>query len=459
MTARWQWSSSARFIVVCAAAVVGLSSFWRLPLLTLAYGGGAFLLVYLLAVVALGLPLLSGQLLLARGTQADIAGVFARWTRESPHSRIWVWLGALAVVGSMLLLACYSVIASWSMAYTLRGAAGLLGDVNLAQSKVKFYAFAQDAEGSFGWQLVFLGLTVAAAAQGLRRGIEPIMRTLAVLLLLLFVVLLVAVSMQPDVMIILRMLFAFDFAELGWRGVLEALYQAFYTLSLGTGVIVILGSYLPRQTPVVRVAAAVLVLDVLASLAAVVVLGVMLDGLGTLPNNGLEGLFVILPAAWNVQWQITLVYALVSLVALAAAIGLFEPLVRMVQYRLQLTRLRASLYAGVMVWLIGLAGLLSFSGPDQVQWLGMNLFNVILLVATNVILPLIGLALCLFLGRVLLPQRLQRVWGTGSGQGGYAGFRLWHDMLRYPTRVVLALVLFYSLGGVALVQWLWGAQS
>src|SRR5699024_10481506 len=121
---RWQWSSSARFVAACTAAVIGLSCFWRLPQAISMYGGGALLWVYVLAVIIWCLPLLSGQLLLARGTQADIAGVLARWTREAPHSRAWVWCGALIVTGATLLLACYTVIGGWSLAYALRAVAG-----------------------------------------------------------------------------------------------------------------------------------------------------------------------------------------------------------------------------------------------------------------------------------------------------------------------------------------------
>lgn len=443
--------------MVCAVAVIGLSGFWRLPYLVATYGGGAFLLIYLLAVVALGLPLLSGQLLLARGTRADIPGVIARWIRETPHSRVWVWFGGLAVVGSALLLICYSVIAGWSMAYGLRGVAGLLDGMNLAQARAQFYQLARDAEKGFGWQLVFVGLTVATGARGLRGGVEPVMRTLAILILLVFVVLLAAVLWHADIGAAAYTLFVPDFSALTWRGALEALYQAFFTLSVGTGMIVALGSYLPPRAPVVRLTVAVLVLDLAATLAAALVLGTLLNGSRTLLGSGLEGLFVVLPAALDAPWQVTLIYVLITLVVLAAAIGLFEPVVRVVQCRWQLTRLRSSVYAGVLVWLVGLLGLLSFGALNELRWHGVNLFGWLLLIVTNIILPAVGLMFCLFLGRVLSPQRLEGVWQPRTDSAGHLGFVLWHGSLRYPTRVALTVLLFYSLGGVAFVQWLWGS--
>src|SRR5699024_6359107 len=134
--------------------------------------------------LVLGLPLLSGQLLLARGTQADIPGVLAQWTRTGLHSRVWTWFGWLAVAGAALLLACYGVIAGWSLAYSARGAADLLDQLDMEQAQMQFAALARDAEKGFGWLLVFIGFVVAAGARGLRNGVEPLMRTLGLLVAL-----------------------------------------------------------------------------------------------------------------------------------------------------------------------------------------------------------------------------------------------------------------------------------
>lgn len=426
-----------------------------MPYLVHTYGGGAFLLVYLLAVVALGLPLFSGQILLSRGTGADLPGVMARWMRETRHWRMWVWCGALAVAGSMLLLICYSVIASWTMAYGLRGVAGMLDGLDVLRAKAIFYDLARNTEQSFGWHLVFVGLTVAAGCGGLRRGIEPVMRTLVLLITIVFAVLLLAVVWRTDASAAARALFVPNFAALTWRGLLEALYQAFFTLGLGTGVVVALGGYLPRRAPVMRLAAAVLALDLIATLAAVFVVGALLGSSRQSLGVGLEGLFIVLPTVLNASWQVTLIYVLISLVALAAGIGLLEPLTRVLQCRLCLSRIRASLYTGILVWAGGLLGLLSFGLLAELRWHDVNLFGWLLKTVTNVVLPAVGLVYCVFLGRVLSKQRLEQAWQSGRAVSSRAGFALWHGALRYPARVVLAVVLFYSLGGVTFVKWLW----
>ncbi len=452
-----RWSSSTRFVIACAAAIISLSNVWRLPYLVDEYGGGAFLLIYVLALLSMGLPLFSGQLLLARGTRADVPGVIAGWTREAPHSRAWVWGGAIAVIGAGLLLACYGVIAGWSLAYCLRGVAGLLGDTTVAGAQEQFVTLARDAEKGFGWQLVFIGLTVATVARGLRRGVEPVMRTLGVLILLGFAALLVAASLSPSAGEAARALFVADFSDMTWRGALEALYQAFFTLSLGTGVILALGSYLDERAPVVRLSVAVIALDLAASLAAAFVLGVFLRDADIAMDAGLQALFQVLPAALaqGASWRAPIVFALIALVALSTAIGLFEPVVRMIERRAGISRLRAAVYAGLAVWLLGLFGLLSFDVLADARWLGYGVFDLMLRISTHAILPGVGLLLCLLLGRVLSQARLERAWKVHPGRAGHVGFVLWYGSLRYPTRIALVIVLVYSLGGVTLVERIW----
>src|SRR5699024_9887297 len=162
-------------------------------------------------------------------------------------------------------------------------------------------------------------------------------------------------------------------------------------------------------------------------------------GSTALLSDGLEGLFVILRATLDARWQVTLVYALISLVALAAAIGLFEPLTRSLQCRRDVSRLRASPDAGLVVSRGGLLGLLAFGVLEDLRWQGINLFGWLLRLVTNAILPIIGLMFCLFLGRVLSRRRLEHAWKAHPGPAGHAGFVVWHGSLRYPTRVVLAL--------------------
>jgi len=453
---RPQWSSASRFVIVTMAAVVGLSNLWRLPYLLGEYGGGAFVLVYILALLSMGLPLLSGQLLMARGTQMDVPGVIEAWTRGSSHSRLWSWGGYLAVAGAGLLLAAYSVIAAWSLAYCLRAVTGLLSVDAIADSRAHFVAFARDPERGFGWLLLFFCLLCATGARGLQRGVEPVMRTLGVCMLGAFAALFVSALWSPQAEATARELFVFDASRLGARGVLEALYQAFFTLSLGTGVIVAFGSYLPNNARVIRLSLIIIAVDVVAALVSAFMLAVFVADQDVALGDGLQSVFEILPVVLGDSWRAPIMFVLIALVSVSTAIGLFEPVVQLVSQRWRLSRLRSSIHASIMLALIGLLGLLSFGVLGDWRLLGNNVFGWLLLLATHVIGPFCGLFLCVLLGRVLARRRLVAAWRGDKAPARDIGFAVWHGLLRYPTRIALVAVLGYAWGGYALILRIWG---
>lgn len=449
------WSSSTRFVVVCAVAVVSLSDFWRMPYLLSTYGGGAFLIVYLVALLAMGLPLLSGQLLMSRGSHTDLPGVVRSWIESSMHSRFWVWGAYLTLAGAGLLLAAYSVIAAWSLAYSLRGLTGALDTGSLQASSAQFVAFARDTERGFGWLLLFVCLVVATSARGINRGVEPVMRTLALCMLGLLMVLVIAAGYRPESVAAAKGLLAIDFPALGARGVLEALYQAFFSLSLGTGVIVALGAYLPNRAPVIRLSLVVIAVSVATAIASAFVLATFVQARGVDLGAGLQSLFEVVPAALGSGWRSTLFYLLTGLMSVTTGIGLFEPLVQAVQHRTGLSRLRSCVYTGVLVALLGLLAMLSFGPLATWRIQGYGLFGLMLLVSTQLIIPLTGLMLCVLMGRVLARRRLIAAWRGETDVGHTLGFSLWHGLLRYPTRIALVIVLAYALGALTLVEMIW----
>ena len=452
---RPEWSSSPRFAIAMIAAVVSLSNLWRLPFLLSEHGSGAFLLVYVGALLSMGLPLFSGQLLMARGTRADVPGVIASWTRNAPHSRVWIWSGYVAVFGAALLLAAYSVVACWSLAYSLRGVAGTLDGSSVEAASAQFVAFARDSERGFGWLLLFFGLITATSARGLRRGVEPVMRTLAFFMLMALTALLVSALLDPRAGAAFHKVFALNFEAMSWRGVLEALYQAFFTLSLGSGVVVAFGSYLPASAPVIRLSLLILLIDLMVSLACAFMLSVFVSGSPAVLDVGVQSLFEAMPVALANSWQAPIMFVLIALVSLSTAIGLFEPVVQLVQQRSGYTRLRSTLYAGVGLALLGLAALLSFGILQPLTLLGYNLFGWLMLATAQLIGPLTGLLLCVLMGRVLARKRLVDAWHHSGEYGRATGFAVWHGLLRYPTRIVLVFVLAYAMGGLRLIEMVW----
>ncbi|KEZ76952.1 sodium-dependent transporter [Salinisphaera hydrothermalis] len=449
------WSSSARFVIVCTAAIVSLGDFWRLPYLLSTYGGSAFLLIYLLALVLMGVPVFSAQVLMARGSHTDVPGVVSLWTRNKPHSRFWIFGAYATLVGALLLLSAYAVIASWSLAYCMRAVFGGLPGASVAQSAAHFVTFARDGERGLGWLLLFVLLLVATTARGLQRGTEPVMRTLAACMLGVLTLLLVVTIWQGPASGAARHLLYFDPAAVGARGVLEALYQAFFSLSLGTGVIVALASHLPARAPAVRLSAIVIVASQIIALAFALVLASLMPGVGLEFSAGVQRVFEVLPVGVKPVWTMALLFILLAMISMTTGIGLFETLVQTVSHRARVPRLQASVYTGVLVAALGLMAQNAFGVLSSWRMFGRNLFDWFSLISTHWLIPITGLMLCVLVGRVLARRRLIEAWSPYRDEAGMATFALWHGLLRYPARIALIAVVAYALGALDLIEAIW----
>ncbi len=442
-------------MIVCTAAIVSLGDFWRLPYLLSTYGGSAFLLVYVLALVLMGMPVFSAQVLMARGTHTDLPGVVALWTRDKPHSRLWTAGAYATLLGALLLLAAYAVIASWSLAYSMRAVFGSLDTVSMTQSARQFVAFARDGERGLGWLLLFVLLLVATTARGLQRGTEAVMRTLAACMLGLLMLLLIVAIWQGPAAGAAGHLFNFDLGALGARGALEALYQAFFSLSLGTGVIVALASHLPAQATAVRLSAMVIVASQIITLAFAVVLASLVPGIGDEFSAGVQRIFEVLPPSVQPAWTMALLFVLLAMISMTTGIGLFELLVQAVAHRARVPRLRASVYTGVVVAALGLAAQNAFGVLSGWRVFGYNLFDWFSLVSARWLIPITGLMLCVLVGRVLARRRLIAAWSPQRDAAGTATFAIWHGLLRYPARIALIAVVAYAFGVLELIESIW----
>lgn len=442
-------------MIVCTAAIVSLGDFWRLPYLLSTYGGSAFFLVYGLALVFMGVPLFSAQVLMARGRHMDLPGIVAAWTSEQPHSRFWTAGAYATLAGALLLLAAYAAIASWSLAYSMRAVFGDLGGASIDQATSRFWAFARDGERGLGWLLLFVLLLVATTARGLQRGTEPVMRTLAACMLGVLMLLLgVAIWQAPGADAAAHLL-DFDPDALGARGVLEALYQAFFSLSLGTGVIVALASHLPSRAPAVRLSALVILASQVIALAFALVLVCLLPGVGDEFSAGVTRIFEVLPVSVQPAWAMALLFVLLAIIGMTTGIGLFEPLVQAVVHRAGLTRLQASVYSGVAVAALGLLAQSAFGALAAWHVLGRNLFAWFSLISAHWLIPISGLMLCVLVGRVLARRWLIEAWHPGQGGTGTMGFAIWHALLRYPARIALIAVVAYALGALDWFESIW----
>ena len=244
------WSTRLAFILAATGSAVGLGNIWRFPYTAGEYGGGAFVLVYLLCVAAIGIPIMMAEIMLGRRGRQSPINTMRTLARRNGSSPAWQLLGWMGIVTGFLILSFYSVIAGWTMAYAVRAAAGVFTGIDAARADAVFGGLVGDAERLLAWHTVFMTLCVLVVARGVASGLEKAVRFLMPALFLLLVLMVGYAFSTGNFQQAFSYLFAPDFSKLSGQAVLSAMGQAFFSLSLGMGAIMIYGSYLHSEASI-----------------------------------------------------------------------------------------------------------------------------------------------------------------------------------------------------------------
>jgi len=450
------WSSPRAFVWVCAGATIGIGNMARLPWLAGQYGGGAFLIAYLLALCLIALPMLIAEWLVGRWTRPDLLSGFERLAQDAGGMRRgWKPLAVLALLSALLTLAYYSVVAGWSVGYIFRAAGGELLAVDAGHSRDVFLGLVRDPERSLAWHTIFLLAACIIVSQGVREGLERGGRYLLGAAFLLLLCLMAYAARHGDVGAALHYLFAVDFSRLGWRGAMEAVQQAVFSVSLGLGVMLAYGGYLHGETRLMRAAVSVIALDTFFALGAGIAINALLFGAGLSPVSGLALLFQAVPMALpGIPMSIIVAtgfYMLVVAITLASAIALMEPLVAWLMIRYRLPRTSAATAVAMVAWFLGIGAMLSFGVLDDARLAGRNPFEWMQWLTARLLIPVGVLLSCIAVGRVLPLHVIEAGWGSER----LTMFRVWRQLLRFPARIGLAALLLYTLGLLDRLEQLW----
>ena len=421
---REQWSTRAGFVFAAVGSAVGLGNMWRFSYLTAENGGAAFVILYLGFTLLIGLPVLLAELTLGRGSQRSPVAALRYY-----GGRAWTPLGGVFVAAGFLILAYYGVIAGWTIRYGLMAIFG--GFSGVAES---FEDIAQGPD-AFGFHLVFMVITIAIVAGGVKAGIERTATVLMPLLFLMVVGLAVYAAMLPGAEAGYAYYLDTDFSEIFSRDVLtQAAGQAFFSLSLGMGAMMTYASYLQRDADLARGSAVIAGADVGIAFLAGLAVFPMIFALGLSDKVGgstVGALFITLPEAFAGMGGVGRVVGLVFFVALVvgaltSAISLLEVVVSAAIDGLGWGRRRAALLAGGAVTLLG----------APAAW-SLGVLDVMDQVANNIFLLGGGLMLSVFVGwRMKDP-----VAEAGIGAGSVGWFPLWRFLLRFAVPAVLLYVL------------------
>ena len=245
-----QWSSRWIFILAATGSAVGLGNIWRFPYITAEHGGGAFVLIYLVCIVLVGLPIMMSEIMLGRRGRRSPIHTMAVLAEEEGHSKHWRLVGVLGVFAGFFILTFYSIVAGWTLAYTVRAASGIFTQASAQNTQDIFTALVSDPERLLAWHTIFMIMTVFVVSRGVKKGLEQAVRYLMPALFLLLLFLVVYSMTTTGFSKAVSYLFKPDFSQIGASTILVALGQAFFSLSLGMGALMTYGSYLSERTSI-----------------------------------------------------------------------------------------------------------------------------------------------------------------------------------------------------------------
>ncbi len=445
-TPRGQWSSRLGFVLAAAGSAVGLGNIWKFPYVTGENGGGLFVLIYLVCIAVVGLPIMVAEVLVGRATQSSPVGAFGKLT--GPTS-LWRLIGWLGVASGFVILSYYSVVAGWAMNYTLMSASRFFEGKDPTQIADLFGTLYTAGDINLFWHGLFMTCVVGIVVGGVSRGIERAARILMPVLFVLLGFLLVDAAFQKGFVAALDFLFRPRADKLTAAGILEALGHSFFTLSLGMGAMLTYGSYLPRNTDVVKASVLVSFLDTLVAVVACLVLFPIIFSFGMEAQAGPGLVFKSMPIAFSQMpggmLLSLLFFFLIFFAALTSAISLLEVVASYFIDERGWTRRRAAALSGIIIFLFGIPSALAGAGGLFSQWetlYGENFFDTMDYLASNWMLPLGGLAIAVYVGWFMPADLRKEEFTRGSAWAKQYG--LWLFFLRFVAPVAILILFLFS---------------
>lgn len=432
---REQWGSKMGFVLAAAGSAVGLGNIWRFPYITGQNGGAAFVLVYVALVFIIGFSIMLAEMAIGRHAQLNAVGSFRKIKGGA-----WPIVGWMGVTAGFIILSYYGVIGGWTMAYIVKSFTGLMGAASAGQAGDVFGAFVTKPGGVIAWQALFMAVTIYIVYKGIGGGIEKYCKILMPALFLLLLILIVRSVTLPGAGAGISFYLKPDFSKLTGGALGAALGQAFFSLSLGMGCIITYGSYLGKKEMLPGAAMQVCFLDTMVALLAGLVIFPAVFAFGLDAGAGAGLTFITLPNVFGQMpggavWS-GLFFLLLFVAALTSAISLLEVVAAYFIDEMKWSRTKAAWIMGGFIFLLGIPSALGVAGGIP-KLAGRDFLDSADFLASNILLPLGGLFIALFVGWFWTDGAKQEVENNGA-----APFSLYVPWL-WICRVVAPLAIAY----------------
>lgn len=442
---RDSFGSKIGVIAATAGSAIGLGNIWRFPYVTGENGGGAFLFVYLVFILAIGIPVMLSEFVIGRSAQLNPYGAFKKLAPGRP----WFLIGIMGVGAAFMILAFYASVAGWTLEYIFQSVKNGFTGKSPDELSTMFDEFRQDSLRPVIWFLVFMGLTAWIVISGVRKGIEKYTKILMPILLVILVVLCIRAVTLPGAGAGLSFLFKPDFSKINAETILKALGQAFFSLSIGMGTLITYGSYINKNHNLATTAVSVSFADTLIAILAGIAIFPAVFAFGIDPGAE-EGLvFITLPTIFQQMpggyYFSLLFFVLLAVAALTSTISVLEVVVAYFVEELKMTRKKATIFATLSISVLGIVAAGSWGWFENFTLFGSNIFGLLNFTSANILLPLGGFFIVSFIGWYFGKGKTRREAGNkGALKARYLPAYMF--IVKFIAPIAIALVFLNGLG-------------
>ena len=434
------------FILTAAGSAVGLGNIWKFPYVTGEYGGGAFVIIYLLAILFIGLIVFLAEAVIGQNAQANVATSFVETSKSKNEN--WKFAGLIIPTG-LIILSFYSVVLGWILNYVVTSFSELPSD-----AKTAGFAFetliSKDIALQLFYHSIIAGTVILIVLKGIKNGIEKINLVLMPLLgIILFGLLLYALTLDSFSTAI-SFMFKPDFSKIDESALLAALGQAFFTLSLGVGTIMTYSASLDKNSNFVKSSIMVAIIDTTIAIIAGLIIFSFLFEAGAKSASGPGLVFISLPvifSGWGILGQIIAVSFFIALVfaGITSAVSMIEPSLRYFIERFNMTREKATILCGSIFYTLGVIALLSMSTSygSNLTFFGKSAFDLMDFVTSSIMMPIAAIVTCIFLGYFVDKKLLEEKFLKHTSK---SLFNIWYILVKYVVPFIILILLLNKIG-------------
>jgi len=443
-----QWSSRLGFLLAATGFAVGMGNIWRFPYQLGENGGSAFLFVYLACAFGIGLPLLITEISMGRRGGASASTSVVNVARESGRGAGWGFIGNLGIFCAFIILSYYTVLSGWTLDYFVKAATGAFEGTDAEATGAMFSALLANPWVLLFWNTIIYVMIVIVIRQGVQSGIERAMKILMPSLFAAMIIMVLYGVFAGDMPATLRFLLEPDFSKITFGTLMDAIGQAFFSIGIGMGSLIVFGAYMPKDFSIVRSSTAVILMDTGVAVLAGFAIFPLVFQYGLNPGGGPGLIFQTLPLAFGQmpggQLFGSIFFVLLISAALSSCLGLAEGVTNWLDEHAGVPRPRGVLYIAGAAWLLGIASILGFSVWRDVHLLefipsyrGLDIFDTLDTLAANNLLLIGGSLSAIFFGW-FVPKAL-KLDEIRVRDGMFFGF--WRLMIRFVIPPVLIVTL------------------